>query len=81
VDRTERYQEANIESDWETYIELSDLEADLEVGESLPAPPTDTICNYCEVIATINKFTGENGYAIPKSIKKGISTRSTFNAT
>lgn len=82
MDRTERYQEADIESDWETYIELSDLEADLEVGESLPAPPTDRqFATIDEAIATINKFTGENGYAVPKSIKKGISTRSTFNAT
>ena len=31
-------QEADIESDQEAYIELSDLESDPEVGELLPAP-------------------------------------------
>jgi hypothetical protein len=79
-------QDADIESDQETYIELSDLEADLEVGESLPAPPTDRqFATIDEATASINKFPGENGYAVSKRRskvdKKGISTRSTFNAT
>jgi len=69
--RTDRHQEADIESDQETYIELSDLEADLEVGESLPAPPTDRqFATIDEATAAINKFTGENGYAVSKRRSK-----------
>src|SRR5882762_9798224 len=63
--------EADTESDQETYIELSDLEADLEVGESLPAPPTDRqFSTIDEATAAINKFTGENGYAVSKRRSK-----------
>jgi hypothetical protein len=68
---TEPDQEADIESDQETYIELSDLEADLEVGESLPAPPADRqFATIDEATAAINKFTGENGYAVSKRRSK-----------
>ena len=69
--RTDRHQEVDIESNQETYIELSDLEADLEVGESLPAPPTDRqFATIDEATAAINKFTGENGYAVSKRRSK-----------
>jgi hypothetical protein len=69
--RTDRHQEADIESDQEAYIELSDLEADLEVGESLPVPPTDRqFAAIDEATAAINKFTGENGYAVSKRRSK-----------
>jgi hypothetical protein len=43
------------------------IEADLKVGESLPAPPTDRkFTTIDEATAAINKFTGENGYAVSK---------------
>ena len=43
------------------------IEADLKVGESLPAPPTDgKFTTIDEATAAINKFTGENGYAVSK---------------
>ena len=60
-----------MESNQETYIELSDLEADLEVNTGSAYLGTDRqFATIDDVTAAINKFTRENGYAVSKRCSK-----------